>query len=165
MRFPLLRRTHRIMICSCAHLLVLAAAILTPRIGRAQSAADSAGIRAAAADYIQSWYEGDTARMRRALHPELAKRIVQTSAAGRSTLDHMTAAELVQGVASGGGRRTPKDQQRGDIRILDIFGNTASVRVDAASWVDFLHIAKYDGRWVIVNVLWELRPRPGSTSR
>jgi hypothetical protein len=141
-------------------LVLVATMVAAPNTADAQPRADSVGIRAAAADYIQGWYEGDTTRMRRALHPDLAKRIVETSPAGKSTLDHMGAAELVEGVARGGGRRTPKDQQRGDIRILDIFGNAASVRVDAASWVDYLHIAKYDGRWVIVNVLWELRPRP-----
>ena len=40
-----------------------------------------------------------------------------------------------------------------------VFGNTASVRVDASSWVDYMHVAKWNGRWVIVNVLWELRPQ------
>jgi hypothetical protein len=50
-------------------------------------------------------------------------------------------------------------QRRTDVRILDIFGNTASVRIDADSWVDYLHVAKWNGRWVIINVLWELRPQ------
>jgi hypothetical protein len=26
-----------------------------------------------------------------------------------------------------------------------------------ADWIDYLHLAKVDGRWVIVNVLWELK--------
>jgi hypothetical protein len=25
-------------------------------------------------------------------------------------------------------------------------------------WIDYLHLAKYDGRWKIVNVLWEMKP-------
>jgi hypothetical protein len=33
-------------------------------------------IEQACLDYIESWYEADGARMERALHPELAKRIV-----------------------------------------------------------------------------------------
>ena len=28
-----------------------------------------------------------------------------------------------------------------------------------ADWIDYLQIAKVDGRWVIVNVLWEYKPR------
>jgi hypothetical protein len=66
---------------------------------------------------------------------------------------------LVNSTRAGGGKSTPANQQRKDVRILDIFGNTASVRVDAATWVDYLHVAKWNGRWVIVNVLWELRPQ------
>jgi hypothetical protein len=27
-----------------------------------------------------------------------------------------------------------------------------------ADWIDYLQIAKVDGRWVIVNVLWEYKP-------
>jgi hypothetical protein len=26
-------------------------------------------------------------------------------------------------------------------------------------WVDYMHIAKFNGKWVIVNVLWELKPQ------
>ena len=44
--------------------------------------------------------------------------------------------------------------------ILDVFGNAASVKVMMDGWIDSLHIAKFDGRWVIVNVLWELKPQP-----
>ena len=59
----------------------------------------------------------------------------------------------------GGGKGTPEDERGMDVRILDIFEGASSVRVDAASWIDFLQIAKDgEGRWVIVNVLWELRP-------
>ena len=130
-----------------------------PRAGQAQSAADTAAIRAAALDYIEGWYEGSGERMERALHPELAKRIVNTNPNGRNSLGQQSAMTLVMGTRGGGGKNTPPDQQRKDVRILDIFGNTASVRVDAASWVDYLHVAKWNGRWVIVNVLWELRPQ------
>jgi len=38
-------------------------------------------------------------------------------------------------------------------------GRAASVRVDATGWIDYMHLAEVDGRWVIINVLWETRPR------
>src|SRR5688572_20651239 len=44
----------------------------------AQSTPDSELIKQAALDYIEGWYEGNAERMERALHPELAKRIVNT---------------------------------------------------------------------------------------
>ena len=67
------------------------------------SAADQAAIKQTALDYIEGWYEGNAERMERALHPELAKRIVRTNAQGQSRLDSMSAMTLVQGVRRGGG--------------------------------------------------------------
>ena len=137
--------------------------------GERHSDADRAAIKQAALDYIEGWYEGNPERMERSLHPELAKRIVRTDpASGRSRLDQMSAMTLVQGTRTGYGKKTPIDKQQKDVTILDIFGNTASVKVVASDWVDYLHVAKFNGKWVIVNVLWELkqpiRPKTASAS-
>ena len=122
------------------------------------SDADKNAIKQTALDYIEGWYEGNADRMEKALHPELAKRIVRNSAEGRSRLDQMGAMTLVQFTRGGGGKNTPKDKQEKDVTILDVYGNTASVKVVASDWIDYLHVAKFNGRWVIVNVLWELKP-------
>jgi hypothetical protein len=137
----------------------------TARLAGAQSGADSAAIRATALDYIEGWYAGDAARMERALHPELAKRIVETDARGRSRLGQQSAMTLVTNTRRGGGTDIPADKRKSDVRILDVYGNAASVRVQAASWVDYMHVAKSNGRWVIVNVLWELEPAAAGASR
>lgn len=121
----------------------------------AQTSADSAAIKATALDYIDGYYTGDAARMERALHPDLAKRIVTTDAQGHSRLGQMSAMGLVLGTRAGGGKDDPN--KREDVKILDIFQNAAAVRIDAGTWVDYLQVAKWNGRWVIVNVLWELR--------
>jgi putative lumazine-binding protein len=138
--------------------LLLSATIATPTL--AQTAADSSAIRQTALDYIEGWYEGNGERMERALHPELAKRIVNVdSRNGRNSLGQQSAMTLVLNTRRGGGKETPAAEQRKDVRILDVFGNAASVRIDASTWVDYLQVAKWNGRWVIVNVLWELRPQ------
>jgi hypothetical protein len=67
---------------------------------------------------------------------------------------------LVASTRNGGGKETPAAEQRKDTKILDIFGNSASVRADMGGWIDYMHMAKWNGQWRIVNVLWELRPRP-----
>jgi hypothetical protein len=126
---------------------------------RAQSAPDTAAIKQTALDYIEGWYEGNAERMEKALHPELAKRIVRTNQEGNSRLDQMSAMSLVQGTRRGFGKDTPKDKQQKDVTILDVFENAASVKVVAADWVDYLHVAKFGGRWVIINVLWEMKPK------
>jgi hypothetical protein len=121
--------------------------------------AERAAIKQTALDYIEGWYEGNAERMERALHPELAKRIARTNPEGRSRLDQMSAMSLVQGTKRGGGKDTPKEKQQKDVTILDIYENAASVKVVASDWIDYLHVAKFNGRWVIVNVLWELKPQ------
>jgi hypothetical protein len=126
---------------------------------KAQSAADTAAIRATALDYVEGWYEGNPTRMARALHPELVKRIVVSdTATGKSVLQNMGASALVNGARRGYGKSTPKERQQKDVSILDIFNNAASAKAVMADWVDYLQLAKVDGRWVIVNVLWERKP-------
>jgi hypothetical protein len=125
----------------------------------AQSTAEAAAIKQTALDYIEGWYEGNAERMERALHPELAKRIVRTNKEGMSQFSQMSAMALVQGTKRGGGKNTPKENQQKDVTILDVFENAASVKVVASDWVDYLHMAKFNNRWVIVNVLWELKPK------
>ena len=139
-------------------LLLLSAVLLLPRVAAAQTAADSTGIRGAALDYIEGWYTGDAVRMERALHPELAKRILMANQnePGKHFM-HMTADQLIEGARRGGGSDSPAEEQRKEVKILDIFRGTASVRVDAQTWVDYLHVVEDDGNWVIINVLWELR--------
>jgi len=126
----------------------------------AQTAADSAAIRQAALDYAEGWYESNAERMERAVHPELAKRIVRTDqASGRSRLEQMSAMTLVLGTRRGGGKNTPVEQQQKGVIIFDIFENTASAKAVMADWIDYLHLAKWNGEWKIVNVLWELKPQ------
>jgi hypothetical protein len=138
---------------------LLLAALTVPAVARAQTAADSSAIRATALDYVEGWYEGNGERMRRAVHPELVKRIVVSDTATKhSVIETMGASALVNGARRGWGKETPADRRQKDVTILDIFGNAASVKAVMADWIDYLQIAKVDGRWVIVNVLWETKP-------
>ncbi len=121
--------------------------------------AEAAAIRQVALDYIEGWYEGNGERMERALHPELAKRIVRTDPkTSRSTLGQQSALTLVQNTRGRAAKPTPKEQQQKDVTILDVFEGAASVKIVASEWIDYLHLGKFNGRWVIVNVLWELKP-------
>jgi Putative lumazine-binding len=124
---------------------------------------DAEQIKQTALDYIEGFYEADAARMERALHPELAKRIVRTDQRGRNSLGQMSALTLVNATRTH--EKTPKDKQQKDVTVLDIFGNAASAKVVATDWIDYLHLAKWNGRWVIVNVLWETKPAPAVTAK
>jgi len=125
-------------------------------LAQAQTAADSTAIRATALDYIDGWYSNNAARMERALHPKLAKRMVWSDSTGKSHLVDLTAGELVQGTKSH--PPAPASKRRKDVQILSVFGNAAVVRIDAQEWVDYLQQIKWNGSWKIINVVWENRP-------
>ena len=124
----------------------------------ASSEEDTAAITQTALDYGQGYYAGDADRMERALHPDLAKRVLMPDKNGRGRIQHMSAMKLVQSTRAGWGTKVPEDIRRTDVTILEVYGNAAVVKLQMHDWVDFMHMSKIDGHWVIVNVLWELTP-------
>lgn len=119
--------------------------------------ADAAILRTAG-DYNESWDEGDAARMERSLHPHLAKRTVVPSAEPwGDRLDEMSALRLVQLTQHD---PTPAQERVStEVTILDRVATAASVKIGTTEYLDdYLHLALWNGRWVIVNVLWEPRP-------
>ena len=107
-------------------------------------------------NYIEAWYRGEPERGEKSLHPELAKRIVRVDQeTWKDRLEMMSASRLAE--RSGDGKQTPKENQRKDITILDIHGNMASVKLETNAWVDYMHLAKFNNEWIIINILWELK--------
>src|ERR1700682_2149952 len=105
--------------CFIALALLLACSFEAGAQTSVPSVADQAAIKQPALDYIEGWYEGNAERMERALHPELAKRIV-TTRGENSVLGQMSAMTLISSTARGGGKQTPKEKQQKDVTILDI---------------------------------------------
>ncbi len=143
-------RTMLTILCLCSYIL------------QAQSAKDSADIRTAALNYVEGWYEGNADRMAKAIHPELAKRIVgwnKDYTKNENVLEQMNAAQLLDGTRKGIGKRTEKERQIKNITILSIYNNTASVKAEMADWYDFMHLGRWNGEWKIINVLWEMKPQ------
>lgn len=121
--------------------------------------ADRSAIEATALDYGMGYYEGDAERMERALHPDLAKRVVfPDPRSGKPMVDHMSALKLVQVTRSGSGTKIPAGERKADVTIMEVYGNAAIVKLEMSDWVDFMQMAKLGDRWVIVNVLWEPTP-------
>ena len=123
------------------------------------SAEDLEAITGTARDYVEGWFDGDEARMRRCLHPELVKRtIFHDPASGGWRLGRPAdAAAMVGWTRAGEGRTAVPDERTFEIVIEDVFRHIASVRVLSRPYMDYLHVAKVGDRWLIVNVLWEVR--------
>ncbi len=102
--------------------------------------------------------------MRRALHPKLAKRMVWTDPkTGRSRVHEYSASKLIHDVQAGwggrksGAKRAPTGQRQAEIKILDRFKDMGVVRTEAAWGIDYISLAKFNGKWKIINVLWRHR--------
>jgi hypothetical protein len=109
-------------------------------------------------NYIEAWYRGEPERGKGSLHPELAKRIVKTDPdTGKNRLEMMSASALAERWQSGDGKKTPQERQLKDVTILDRHGDMASVKLETGAWVDYMHLAKFNKTWVIINILWELK--------
>ncbi len=119
-----------------------------------QAPDEKAAIRQTALDYIEGWYETDSARMDRALHKELAKRLVAT-VGGAEQFTSLNKTQMVEATQKGGGKNRPADTRNIKVEILDVYRNIANVRTECADFVDYLHLAKSEGQWKIVNVLWQ----------
>jgi hypothetical protein len=135
---------------------------MTPGIPEEQQADDLTEIRRVALDYAQGWYEGDVERVRRCLHPELAKRrILHDPLTGEEGFRHVSKELMLNLTQQGGGSEdVPAGQRSYDITILDVCGDIASVRADTFEYVDYLHVARSHGSWVIVNVLYLVKNNP-----
>jgi len=119
---------------------------------------DIAAITRSSVDYIESWYTANGERMRQCLHPDLAKRTVKRDpGTGGWVLRHTDAPMLVTYTEDGHGTETPAGDRTYRVSILDVFRNTASVKVVSHPFVDYLHLARFNDRWLIVNALWEPR--------
>lgn len=114
-------------------------------------------IRQAALDYIEGWFEGNAERMDRALHPQLAKRLLEVvSETGQEKFTHLTKEQMVEFTRRGGGSRVSADKRNIKVTILDTTETMAVVRTDCSQFIDYLTLAKgAGGQWKIVNVLWE----------
>jgi hypothetical protein len=71
---------------------------------------------------------------------------------------------LAQRTRNGIGLKIPANRRQEEVTILDRFEDTANVKIVAADWIDYLQMAKFDGDWKIINVLWALKPKPAESA-
>jgi hypothetical protein len=124
----------------------------------ANTEADRDGVRQAALDYIEGAYSGDADRMTRALHPELTKVLpMRHPQTGNLFLVEMGASQLIEGVRAQLGM-VPEGAREIEVTIHDVERDLAAVKVHSVRYIDHLHLAKTNGEWKIVNVLWVMNP-------
>jgi hypothetical protein len=128
--------------------------------------ADLAAIEAVVRDYFEGWFTGDVTRMKRALHPKLAKRAVggdarwwgEGSDADQEALDETSAEWLIDATEAGLGReraRTVGGDTRVEVEIEDVNDTIANVTVRSAVYREYVHLLRVRDGWKIVNTVWQ----------
>jgi hypothetical protein len=113
---------------------------------------DETAIVACALDYFEGWFDGDADRMKRALHPKLAKRALERD--GRS-LDETTAAWMIDATSKGVGKQRDPGDRRIEVDVVDVHGSIANVTVRSAVYREYVQLARTRDGWRIVNTLWQ----------
>jgi Putative lumazine-binding len=115
---------------------------------------DRVAILAAATDYAEAWLDGDAERMARCLHPALAKRTVEDPPSGDLALHEAPYERMIP--ATERRSREPVLREYGLV-VLDVFDGIATAKILSAWYMDYLHLARFGERWLIVNVLYAVR--------
>jgi hypothetical protein len=117
------------------------------------SEADLAAVERCVRDYFEGWFDGDAARMERALHSELAKRCFGQTADRAPVLHTDSAADMIEATGEGRGRVRAGGRPL-EIEIVDAGGGIASVVIRSEHYHEYLHLAQTPDGWKIVNALW-----------
>ena len=140
--------------------ILTAFAIMMPGKGQAQDKSDQAGIKMAVLDYVEGIYEVQPERIERSVSKDLAKvgywRAPDATTYGEAPMSYEELVDLA-GKWNKSGNVDPEKAPK-QIEILDLMDQIAVVKLSAQWGIDYLNLAKIDGRWMIKNVLWQSYP-------
>ena len=125
----------------------------------AQATNENEAVRQAVLDYVEALYEADSTRIQRSVHRDLFKLGFERDKDGAYKPSRMTYQELydLAGRWNKSGR-IPKNSTK-EIVVYDVTDQTASAKLTARWGIDYLHLAKFDGKWMITDILWQTPPR------
>lgn len=113
-------------------------------------------VKQAVLDYVEGVYNVDPSRIERSVHPDLAKGgFFQKEVEASYSFTSMTFAQMVELSKSyNKDGKMPKDAPK-EVIIFDVLDQIASVKLIAWWGIDYMHLAKYEGKWKIINILWQ----------
>ncbi len=127
-----------------------------------QTTGDSLQIRETVLNYLEGLHTNDYLRAEKAIHPELAKRIISTDENGDYKLDNMPWSHLLYNIKTVDFSRlysadaNLQDPYKVEIVIFDISKNIATIKAtqNRYAFFDYIHLGKIKGEWKIINILW-----------
>ena len=144
-------------------IIMLTAALVFP--GNSELDKEKMAIRAAAMDYMDGAHDGDAARIERSVHKELTKVSLQKlpnsdntfiRKAGFSRLKELVRADVVP---------LPKEKRNIRVEVFSVKKGLACAKAVSAQFYDYLQLAKIDGKWKLINVLFTGNSGEGEKTR
>jgi hypothetical protein len=105
-------------------------------------------------DYFEGWFDGDAERMERALHPALAKTGTALDSFGNHVIESMNAEDMIGWTREGQGVARKPTNFAFDVTVNDIYHQIATVTVHSTVYREYLHLAKTQSGWKILNALY-----------
>lgn len=126
---------------------------------------DRAAVHAAVLDYVEGVYDVDPTRIERSVHPKLAKTGFHRprGAETYSPASAMTFEQLVNVAKTWNAARKLRKEAPKEITIFEVLDQTASAKLVAEWGIDYFHLAKFEGKWMIVNVVWQSPPKSSAS--
>ena len=128
---------------------------------KAQNQTDRDGVRQAVLDYVEGVYNVDPSRIERSVHPKLAKTGFYRGPKDEAYRpgSNMTFEQL-KDVARNWNKdgKLRKDAPK-EITVFDVLDQTATAKLVAEWGIDYFHLAKFDGKWMIINIVWQSPPK------
>ena len=115
---------------------------------------DKDAVVATVKDYFEGWFDGDAARMERALHPALAKTGIGSDTVGIPVTESMNAGDMIGWTREGLGVAGKPADFAFDVTVNDIYRQIAAVTVHSTVYREYLHLAKTSDGWKILNALY-----------
>jgi hypothetical protein len=141
--------------------LALTIFVAAPATAQQPADADREAVRQAVLDYVEGIYNVEPARIERSVHPNLAKLGFYRPPAEAAYRPgrNMAFQQLVEIAKTYNKEGKLRKDAPKEIAIYDVLEQTATVKLTAEWGIDYMHLAKFDGKWMIVNVLWQSHPK------
>lgn len=144
-------------------LLCLSVALLVlPTIsGHAQIQSDRESVRQAVLDYVEGVYNVDPSRIERSVHPKLAKTGFYRGPKDETYRpgSNMTFEQLIEVAKTWNKEGKLRKDAPKEITVFEVLDQMATAKLVAEWGIDYFHLAKFDGKWMIINIVWQSPPK------
>ncbi len=112
--------------------------------------------------YIENFFENNTEEMYQYLHPALAKRGISKKRGEEGLFfQNMSEKELRELLSEK--KPLPKPEQQNEIEILDVFYNSANVKLSTGypgkmQWIEYIVLCRVNKEWKITDIVWDYTP-------